>query len=107
MLDVCTLAKKAWDIVDEDAIARCWLRARCLPSIMEADLNQLHSRTKKSGEETDVLDLLKVFETLAIQGENLDAEQGAADEFNEWVDVEESEEGRLALLSSLVDEEDD
>ena len=66
-------------MVDINAVARCWIRVQCLLCAMEADLIQLHSRTRKTSEQKHVCDLLDMFGRLALQDENLRTEQEAAD----------------------------
>ena len=107
MADVCNLAKKAWEMVSQHSIAKCWKRAHCLPCGMEADITQIFGRTTNRDADDNVNEVANLFEKLGINVGETENEHSAEELFNEWVDLEYSEEARFALACSLVDDLDD
>ncbi len=105
MLDVCILSKKAWELVGFQSIARCWLKARCLPCVYESDLRKQWSRRSKECDDDYLTDIMKSLQTMILEGLQMNCEESASATVDEWVNVEESSDGRFALFSSLVDDE--
>ncbi len=105
MLDVCNLSKKPWEFVSSQLIARCWLKARCLPCVHESDLRQQWSRKSKECDDDDLTDIMKSLQTVSLEGLEMNCEESASAIVDAWVNVEESSDGRFALISSLIDDE--
>ncbi len=105
MLDGCNLSKKPWELVGSQLIARCWLKARCLPCVYESDLQQQWSRKSKECDDDDLTDIMKSLQTVSLEGLQMNCEESASAIVDAWVTVEESSDGRFALISSLIDDE--
>ncbi len=105
LFDVYDISKRAWELVSSQSIARCWLKARCLPCVYESDLRQQWSRTSKERYEDDISDIMKSLQMMSLEGLQMNCEESASDTVYAWVNVEESNHGRFVLISSLIDDE--
>lgn len=106
MLDVCTLSKKAWETVSSTSIARCWVRAHCLPCAVEARMVQDFGRAKTKFSACEQSEIVNLFRRLHLSDRHGASDGTTFQQFEECVSVEDSETGRFAIACSIYDDTD-
>ena len=105
MLDVCRLSNKAWNEIENEKIARCWVRAHCLSHSQENCWTQIYGHLLHESNTSDVLEVIAKLQKLKIIGECHSTKRETKDACDEWVAIEENSNTRLAIISSLLDED--
>ena len=85
--DVCELSKSVWDEIQPATVARCWVKAKCLPCIYETELEQNFSKVGKTLDSDEVDDIVKLFQQLKMASTRVTTEREIVAEFTEWVDL--------------------
>lgn len=109
MLDVTRLVKQSWESVSQMTIARCWMKARCLPSGMNAELNSTFGRMRNSSRSDEVMELVDLLGQLRIGADDSDPLQHDIDkdvserDMERWVNIEADDDVTSAFCADMVD----
>ncbi len=66
MLDAANLAKLSWDNVSRMTIARCWVKANCLPTAMNAEIHATYGRMRNSSKDDEVRKVMEMLSNLKL-----------------------------------------
>ena len=72
MLDVTNLVKASWSNVAQMTIARCWIKSKCLPNAMEAELQSTFGRMRNTSRSAETGELVSLFKKLEISVDSED-----------------------------------
>ena len=85
--DVCELSKSVWDEIQPATVARCWVKAKCLPCIYETELEQNFGKVGKALVSDKVDDIVKLIQQLNMVSTRVTTEREIVGEVTEWVDL--------------------
>lgn len=109
MLDVANLAKQAWDGITQETIARCWVKANCLPVSTNASITAVHGKVRRIIDDEPSEDLVEAFRNLRFSIEDSNPTIRAMPELvqNEgierWLNIEENDEVSDAIISDITE----
>eukprot|EP00171_Calliarthron_tuberculosum_P005173 IDg5173t1 len=110
ILDVANLAKHSWDGVSQNTIARCWVKANCLPVPMSAHINASFGKSGDVTSESCYGDLVSAFRDLKLSVEDSDPlvrevpDVVTEDDIGRWLTIEDDEEVQAAIVSDITDD---
>ena len=71
ILDACKLIKNAWDEVDQETIARCWLKSKLLPETFECNLRNDYTEFRQTLEENEIEQLCQKIDKVVFVSQNI------------------------------------